>query len=222
MAKNSNLPYISDQDFQAKFNALSVPESDATQDVYRTAEVLMYMGMPSHWPNWLRDDETSEFRKKLIDAVERVDWSLYTENFVYIPSKFYPYLDECIRRADAFVQEAQFVEDFRETKFAKLCALSYALVVDVHPDRRGNLRPRIEAWSGVDIDEHAPTMLGALFSAWSRHDAAVMLGNYGSMLSALDPQSSRSALVLNNLLRQMEGKEAEPIESIDFLFDSSQ
>ena len=222
MAKKPNLPYITDQEFKAKFNALSTPGLDATNDVYRTAEVLTYMGLPSHWPNWLRDDETSQFRATLIEAVERVDWSLYTENFVYIPSNFYPYLDECIRRAESFEQEATFVNEFRKTRFAKLCALSYALVVDVHPDRRGNLRPRIEAWSGVDIDEKAPTMLGALFSAWSRHDAAVLLGSYGSMLSALDPQSSRSAMVLNNLLCQMEGKEVEPTESIDFLFDSSQ
>ena len=222
MAKKPNLPYITDQDFEDKFNALSTPALDATHDVYRTAEVLTYMGMPSHWPNWLKDDETSQFRDILIKAVERVDWSLYTENFVYIPSNFYPYLEACIRRAESFEQEATFVTEFRETRFAKLCALSYALVVDVHPDRRGNLRSRIEAWSGVHIDTSAPTMLGALFSAWSRHDAAVMLGSYGSMLSALDPQSSRSAMVLNNLLCQMEGKEVEPTESIDFLFDSSQ
>jgi hypothetical protein len=213
MAKKPDVPYISDPDFKTKFRSLSLPSLDATHDVYRTAEVLMYMGMPSHWPNRL--EAKNPFQQKLIEAVERVDWSLYTENFVYIPSHFFAYLQESIR------QEDPFVEEFRKTRFAKLCSLAYALVVDVHPDRRGNLRPRIEAWSGVSIDENAPTMLGALFSAWSHYDAAVVLGNYGAMLSALDPQSSRSAMVLNNLLRQMDGKQAEATESIDFLFDSS-
>lgn len=229
MAK-PKLPFISNQDFDAKFKALSTPARDAKHDVERTAEILCHMGSPAHWPNWLRKDELSEARATLIEAAERADWTLYTDNFVYIPSNFYGYLEECIRRAEMFENnsdplfepEATFLKELRETRFAKMCALSYALVVDVHPDRRGNLRPRIEAWSGVDIDETAPTMLGALFSAWSCHDAAVVLGNYGSMLSALDPQSSRSALVMSNLLNQMEGKEAEPVESIDFLFDSSQ
>lgn len=215
-------PYISDQEFKDKFNNLSTPALDATQDVYRTAEVLTYMGMPFHWPNWMLEKELSQFRATLIETMERVNWSLYTENFVYVPSNFYPYLSECIRRSETFEEDDKFVEELRKTRFAKMCALAYALVVDVHPDRRENLHSRIEAWSGMTIDETAPTMLGALFSAWSQHDAAVVLGNYGAMLAALDPQSSRSALVMSNLLNQMEGRNAEAAESIDFLFDSSQ
>ena len=104
--------------------------------------------------------------------------------------------------------------------FSKLAAMSYALVIDVHPDRRKNLRPRIEAWSGHTIAEDAPTMLGALFEAWSRQDAATLLGNYGTMLKVLDPMSSRSALLLSNLLMQMEGGSPQT-EAMEFDFDSS-
>lgn len=218
MARNSKPPYISSYDFDQRVEALAFPALDATHDTMRTAEVLTYLGDVTHWPNWVDEHEKRQFDEKILQAVERADWGLYVGNFVYVSSNLYPYLAECIRREDLFV------EDIRKTRFAKICSLAYALVVDVHPDRRGNLRPRIEAWSGEAIDEQAPTMLGALFSAWSRHDAAVVLGNYGSMLSALDPQSSRSALVLNNLLRQMDGNPTETPDSIDidFMFDSSQ
>ena len=216
MSKNTKPPYISNDEFFAKVQALDVPGLDATQDTYKIAEVLIYLGTVSHWPGWRDQDAKQVFNAKIIESIERVDWSLYTENFVYIPSNLYPYLNECIQRNDPFV------EDIRKTRFARLCALTYALVVDVHPDRRGNLKPRIEAWSGVIISENAPTMLGGLLSAWSRPEAAAMLGTYGAMLSVLDPQSSRSALVVENLLRKMDGTPGEYTEGIDFLFDSSQ
>ena len=216
MAKNTKPPYISNAEFDDKIRALDTPSLDATHDTYRTADVLIYLGIVSHWPSWHDEDKKRKFDAKILQAIERADWSLYTENFVYIPSNFYPYLSECIRRNDPFVEAIQ------NTRFAKMCALTYALVVDVHPNRRGNIRPRIDAWAGVEVDETAPTMLGAVLSAWGRDDAAVILGSYGSMLATLDPQSSRSAMVVNNLLQQMEGGKVEPAESIDFLFDSSQ
>lgn len=215
-SKNTKPPHITNAEFQAKFLALDYPALDATQDTYRTADVLTHLGSFYHWPSRNDPDAKQQFDAKILEAIERVDWSLYTENFVYIPSNFYPYLVDCMQRNDPFV------ENIQNTRFAKLCALTYALVVDVHPYRRSNLRPRIEAWAGVEVDAKAPTMLGAVLSAWSRDDAALILGNYGAMLATLDPQSSRSAMVVNNLLQQMEGGAVNAAESIHFDFDSSQ
>lgn len=218
MSNNRKLPHISYQQFDSWVLALDTPALDGKHDAYRTAAVLQYLGRPSHWPSWHSTgaDAKTKFDATILQAIKRVDWSLYTDNFVYIPSDFYSYFDECVRREDPLA------EKIRATPFAKMCAIAYALVSDVHPDRRGNLRPRIEAWSGESIDEHAPTMLGALFDAWSRHDAAEKLGTYGAVLSVLDPQASRSASVLSHLLLQMQAQTSGPTDAIAFNFDSSQ
>ena len=210
------LPYIDYALFAERVRNLDTPASSKEHDLNRVVEVLQYVGEPYLHPNWIDryDKERELYNNRLIAAIERVDWSAYTDNFVYLPSKMYGYVNECIVRNDPFVDR------LRETRFAKLAALSYALVIDGHPDRRKNLLPRIEAWSGHTIAEDAPTMLGALFEAWSRQDAATLLGNYGTMLKVLDPMSSRSALLLSNLLMQMEGGSPQT-EAMEFDFDSS-
>lgn len=215
MAKNPRLPYIDPAYFQELVRNMQAPSFSTDHDVHQVAFVLKYLGEMYNWPSWTDPKKKAEFDQKILNGIERVDWSLYTDNFVYVPSKFYPYLEECLRRDDPFV------EKIRATKFAKLCAMAYALVTDVHPDRRANLRPRIVAWSGLEIDEKAPTMLGALFDGWARHDASAVFGSYGSMLAALDPESSRSAAVLSNLLQQVEGQQSKELDSISFDFGSS-
>lgn len=213
---SKKLPYIDYAFFAECVRNLDQPASSEEYDLQRVVYVLEYVGEPYLFPSWTdsRAHERQEYNERLIKAIERIDWSQYKDNFVHLPSKMYGYLNECMVRNDPFADR------LRETRFAKLAALSYALVIDVHPDRRKNLRPRIEAWSGQSIPEDAPTMLGALFEAWSRQDAATLLGNYGSMLKVLDPMSSRSALLLSNLLMQMEGG-APQTEAIEFDFDSS-
>lgn len=215
MAKNPRLPYISHEHFAEMVRNIQTPGFSEEYDVHQVALTLQYLGEYANWPSWVNDNAKREFDQKILKAVERVDWSLYLDNFVYVPSKMYPYLEECMRREDPFV------EQIRATKFAQLCAMAYALVSDVHTDRRKNLRPRIIAWSGVEIEENAPTMLGALFDGWARHDASTVLGSYGSMLASLDPESSRSAALLSNLFNQMQGQQGKEVDSIPFEFGSS-
>jgi hypothetical protein len=133
-------------------------------------------------------------RSTLIEHLQRADWTLSDGNFVHRCGDLFPWISSLSTTER---------ESIRESQFGKLAAVSYALLCDVHPDRRPSLAGRLTFWSGLEFEniKEPPSVLVELARHW----------NYGSILAEMDPSQARSASFLQSIWSQM----ANPSTALD-------
>lgn len=134
-------------------------------------------------------------RSTLIEHLQRADWTLSDGNFVHRCGDLFSWI------SSLSVHER---ESIRESQFGKLAAVSYALLCDVHPDRRPSLSGRLTFWSGLELEnpKESPSVLVELARHWNYEEAGVNAA-LGSILAEMDPSQARSAAFLNSVWSQM-------------------
>ena len=142
-------------------------------------------------------------RATLLEHLQCADWTLSDGNFVHRCGDLFPWISSLSTTER---------ESIRESQFGKLAAVSYALLCDVHPDRRPSLSGRLTFWSGQEFDniKEPPSVLVELARHWNYGEEGVNAA-LGSILAEMDPSQARSASFLQSIWSQM----ANPSTALD-------
>ena len=137
----------------------------------------------------------------LVEHLQRADWTLSDGNFVHRCGDLFAWI------SSLSVEERLSI---RDSQFGKLAAIGYALLCDVHPDRRPSLSGRLTFWSGLELEnpKEIPSVLVELARHWNYEEAGVNAA-LGSILAEMDPSQARSASFLNSVWSQMANPLAE-------------
>lgn len=203
---------IVSQSVNDRLKVLENPTLDPEQYTLLTASVLEYMGSLNAPPKL----NSKKVHTILLLAIERVDWSLYPDNFVHLVSNFYPYALHTPAEDDD-----DFLPRLKKLTFSKISALAYALVSDVHPDRRYNLKERLNFWANVSVPDTGGSMVESLVKSWGLEKEGVDVSSYGDIMSSLNPATARNAATLVKIWKQIQGLPCKQEQTLNFQFDAS-
>jgi len=160
----------------------------------------------SYIRQYSRDADTEHVLKKAIG----LPWEMYDDNFIHFASHLYEGL-----------KDSKWQAMVRESELGRMIAVSYALLMDVLPERRNNLRKRLEWWLDAEVPEenveHYTTLVLDTFNVHSSHVPMMV-----QMIQLLDEQESRNASVSHQLLHPecYQHQMQEPIDTSS-LFNSN-
>ena len=129
----------------------------------------------------------------LVKHLIKANWTLSDGNFIHRTGDLYAWISSL---------SVETRQDIRASQFGQLSAIGYALLCDVHPERRPGLMPRLEYWSGLHCSANVPSMLVDLAEHWGYGPEGAS-GALGSILAQMDPSMARSAEFLSNVRQRM-------------------